>query len=142
MTHSKNLIYKKLLLTTVLATTVLFSSTGEELTKVNGCMECHNIMGAKEAPAFTGTAKKNIKWFGTNAQDVMNQSIKNGSKGKYGKFTHTAMPAYNHLNDEELNTITSWILDEYEKNRGSNNNMNNNKGRGQGQGQRKGQGRM
>ena len=132
-----SLIYKKLFFSAVLATTVLFSSTGEELTKVNGCMACHNIMGTKEAPAFMGTARKNIKWYGVDAQKMMIQSIKNGSKAKYRNFSNTQMPAYGHLSDSDLDIITTWILSEYEKNRGLNRTQ---RGNSQSQGTRRGQG--
>ena len=106
---------KKLILTTLLATTILLANSGEELTKQNGCMECHNIMGKKAAPAFMGTAKKNLKWYGDEAKANIIKGIKNGSKGKYRQFANTEMPAYSNMPDSDLETIASWILSEFQK---------------------------
>ena len=108
---------RKLLLTIVVGTTILFASSGEELMKVNGCMECHNVMGQKEAPAFMGTARKNIRWFGVNAKEQMIKSIKDGSKGKYRNFSNTEMPAFNYLSSDDLDKMATWILVQYDKNR-------------------------
>ena len=109
---------KKVILTTIILTSsFLLANTGEQIAKQNGCMECHNIMGKKLAPAFMGTAKKNIKWYGDLAKSKIKESIKNGSKGKYRKFANTEMPAYAHLNDQDLDTIADWILSEYSKNK-------------------------
>ena len=108
---------KKLISTTLLATTILLANSGEELTKQNGCMECHNIMGKKAAPAFMGTAKKNLKWYGNEAKANIVKSIKNGSKGKYRQFADTEMPAYSNISESDLDTIASWILLEFQKKR-------------------------
>ena len=108
---------KKIILTVLVTNGLLFANNGEQLIKNNGCMECHNIMGKKLAPAFMGTARKNISWFGDGAKLKIVESIKNGSKGKYRKFSDTKMPAFSHLTDEELNSIADWILKEYDKNK-------------------------
>ncbi len=124
---------QKLILTTIVLSTMLFASSGEEIAKVNGCMECHNIMGKKLAPAFMGTARKNIKWFGADAKIKIIESIKKGSKGKYRNFAGTEMPAYAHLSNGDLDSISSWILLEYEKNRNLNmGKRNNTQGQGRG----------
>ena len=108
---------KKLILTLLLASATLLASSGEELTKHNGCMECHNIMGKKAAPAFMGTAKKNLKWYGDEAKANIIKSIKNGSKGKYRQFADTEMPAYSNISESDLDTIATWILSEFQKRR-------------------------
>ena len=95
----------------------MFANDGEQLVKNNGCMECHNVMGKKLAPAFMGIAKKNIRWFGDDAKLKIIKSIKNGSQGKYRRFSDTKMPAFSHLTDKELNSIADWILQEYDKNK-------------------------
>ena len=114
----------------------MFASSGEQLTKDNGCMVCHNIMGKKLAPAFMGTAKKNIRWYGDKAKQNLIKGIKDGSSGKYGNFKHTAMPAYGHFKAEELDTIATWILAQYDKNKSqcehSHSNNKNKQGKGQG----------
>ncbi|RLA73633.1 MAG: hypothetical protein DRG11_07455 [Epsilonproteobacteria bacterium] len=125
---------RKIVLMTIITSGILFANSGEQLTKDNGCMECHNIMGEKLAPAFMGTAKKNIRWFGNKAKQNLIKGIKDGSKGKYGNFQHTAMPAYGHLNTDELDRIATWILAQYDKNRklypnGRNNQQNKSQNR-------------
>ncbi len=120
---------RKIVWMTIITSALMFASSADQLIKENGCMECHNIMGKKAAPAFMGTAKKNIRWYGDKAKQNLIKSIKDGSSGKYGNFKHTAMPAYGHLKAEELDTIATWILGEYDKNRklypNSKNNNNN-----------------
>ncbi|MEA3331336.1 MAG: c-type cytochrome [Campylobacterota bacterium] len=108
---------KKILLVALATVTVLSAQSGETLVKENGCMECHNIMGKKLAPAFKGTARKNLKWYGNDAKLKIIDSIKNGSKGKYRNFADTEMPAYGHLADKDLDEISTWILDLYRNNR-------------------------
>ncbi len=133
---------KRFILTTVVASSMciggfstLYASSGEELAKANGCMECHNIMGKKLAPAFMGTARKNIKWFGIDAKIHIVESIKKGSKGKYRNFTNIQMPEYGHISNDDLDVIASWILSEYEKNRKLNlNQRRNSQNQGQGRG--------
>lgn len=108
---------KKIILTIILSSTVVFASSGEELLQQYGCMECHNIIGKKSAPAFMGTAKKNLKWYGDQAKNNIIKSIKNGSKGKYRQFMDTQMPAYNNISNDDLNIIASWILSEFKEKR-------------------------
>jgi len=124
---------KKLILTIFLASGVLLANSGEELTKQNGCMECHNIMGKKAAPAFMGTAKKNLKWYGDDAKANIIKGIKNGSKGKYRQFADTEMPAYSNISTSDLDTIASWILSEFKKRRATMPNQGQKMG-GQGRG--------
>ena len=123
---------KKLVLATMVLNVSLFATSGEDIAKENGCMDCHNVMGQNLAPAFMGTARKNIRWFGSDAKSKIMASIKNGSKAKYRNFSNTEMPAYAHLSSSELNTIASWILAEYEKNRALRQNPNNQRPKGQG----------
>jgi len=108
---------KKIVLSLLIMGNIVYASTGKQLVIENGCMECHNIMGKKLAPAFMGTAKKNIKMFGKDAKVNIIKGIKNGSKGKYGNFKHTEMPSFEYLKSSELNLISNWILEEYAKNK-------------------------
>lgn len=106
---------KKVILILFVSVTMLFAVTAEELVKQNGCMECHNIMGKKLAPAFKGIARKNIKWYGDQAHTKIVTSIKNGSSGKYPNFSGSAMPSFQHLNQSDLDNISEWILFQYNK---------------------------
>ncbi len=113
---------KKIFIIAVATVSMLFAQNAEILVKENGCMECHNIMGKKVAPAFKGTARKNLKRYGNDAKLQIIKSIKNGSKGKYRNFSDTSMPAYSNLSDKELDEISTWILELYTKNRTTNTN--------------------
>lgn len=106
---------KKVIFTALASATILFGVTAEELVQQNGCMECHNIMGKKAAPAFKGVARKNIQWYGDKAHANIVASIKNGSTGKYPNFAGAQMPSYSHINQEDLDRIGEWILYQYNK---------------------------
>jgi len=88
----------------------LFANDGYELIKQNGCLNCHAIASKKTAPPFAGIAFRNTKFEGANAKNVIINSIKNGSSGKYLKFSDSAMPPYKNLSDEELSKIADFIL--------------------------------
>ena len=100
---------KKVFLSLSTLLTLIFASSAEELIEQNKCMNCHNIIGMKDAPPFSGIARHNSHWYGKSKDSIIN-SIKNGSKGKYPMFSNTQMPAYNHLSNEELNKIADWIF--------------------------------
>lgn len=102
---------KKLLLgliTISLLISSLIAKNADTLLKENKCMSCHNIMGMKLAPPFSGISKMNSGWFGVSKRSIKD-SIKNGSQGKYPMFSNAKMPAFAELNEEELNTLTDWI---------------------------------
>jgi cytochrome c len=107
---------RKLIISLITLSGIVFANNGKELAENNGCMGCHNIMGKKLAPAFMGTARKNLRWYNSEAKKYMTKSIKNGSKGKYRNFRDTQMPSYSYMSDKDIDTIVSWILQEYEKN--------------------------
>lgn len=106
---------KKTVLSLILLSGVLFADTAQELVNNNGCLTCHAVASKKNAPAFAGIAKRNKKFLGDGAKDSIMSSIKNGSKGKYPRFSNSAMPAYGNLGDEELNTLAEWILSQSSK---------------------------
>ncbi len=87
-----------------------FATDATTILNNNGCMSCHNIMGKKDAPAFMGVARRNMRFEGTNAKANIINSIKNGSKGTYRNFTNNEMPPYPNLSDSDLNTIADYIL--------------------------------
>ncbi len=122
---------KKLLVSVVVLGSVLFANTAEELVSKNGCLECHAVASKKNAPAFAGIGKRNKMFNGDNAKASIIASIKNGSSGKYRKFSGTAMPAFANLSDEELSVIADWILAQSSKAKGQGGGMG---GQGQGRG--------
>ena len=100
---------KKLVSLAIVAVS-LFASDGYELIKQNGCLSCHAIASRKAAPAFAGIAFRNTRFEGANAKNVIMNTIKNGSSGKYPRFSDSAMPPYKNLSDEELSKIADFIL--------------------------------
>jgi len=93
----------------MVATSLFAVDSAEDIIAKNDCMSCHNIMGMKDAPPFAGIAWRNSR-MGSNAKETLKYSIKNGSHGKYPMFSNTKMPAFTHLSEAELNTVTSWII--------------------------------
>jgi len=77
--------------------------SGENIVNLYGCMECHGIKKGKTAPAFIDIAK-NAK------QKRIEQSIKNGSQGKYKNFKQNIMPEFEYFTKKELKKISTWIL--------------------------------
>ena len=73
-------------------------------------MACHAVASKKAAPAFAGIAMRNKRFEGADAKMVIMNSIKNGSSGKYRRFSDSSMPAFSNLSDEELNIIADYIL--------------------------------
>ncbi len=76
-----------------------------DLAKANGCMSCHAKDKKVVGPAFVSIAEKYAAEDGAAAS--MAQSVRNGSKGKWGRIP---MPAHSSLQQEELDTILTWVL--------------------------------
>ena len=95
---------------TIMTSTFVFATdSAKVLVEKNGCMSCHNIMGMKDAPPFAGISWRNSR-AGASAKAILKNSIKNGSHGKYPMFSKIKMPAFSHLNDQELDTLAGWVL--------------------------------
>jgi len=109
---------KKIILVGLVVTGTLFAGSAEELMKQNGCFACHAVASKKSAPAFAGIGMRNKRFEGANAKEVIMQSIKNGSKGKYPMFSDTAMPAFSNFTQEELGTLADYILSQAPKAKG------------------------
>ena len=95
----------------VLLATSANSEDAKELIEENNCMSCHNKIGPKNAPSFAGIARRNIRLHGfENAKIKIKNSIANGSRGKYMRFSNTNMPPYINLTEEDLDKIAEYIL--------------------------------
>jgi len=119
---------QKIVLSLIIASGIAYAQSAEELMKSNGCFSCHAIASKKAAPAFAGIGKRNKRFEGENAKNVIINSIKHGSKGKYPRFSNTQMPSFSNFSDEELNTIADYILAQSSKAKC------NHKGQGRGMG--------
>jgi len=127
---------KKIIITGMLLSGVLFAQSAEEIIDANGCLACHAVASRKAAPAFAGIGKRNKRFEGANAKATIMNSIKNGSKGKYPRFSNSAMPPFSNLSQEELSTVADYILAQSSKA-----HCNGGKGHGMGQGRGMGMGR-
>ncbi len=77
----------------------------KELVQASGCLSCHSVDEKIVGPAFKDVVAK----YSADPDAVANisQSIKNGSRGKWGRM---AMPAHASLSSEELKTLATWVM--------------------------------
>jgi cytochrome c len=76
-----------------------------ELLKASGCMSCHATAEKLVGPSFQAIA---AKYAGQpDAADGLIQSVRNGSRGKWGRIP---MPAHNSLNEPDLKALANWVL--------------------------------
>ena len=106
---------KKIIIAGLALCSLVYAETGEEIAQRNGCFKCHKIASKNAAPAFLGTARRNLRLDSEHAKEMMVKAIKNGSHGKYKNFTDNKMPSFAKLSDEEINTLADWILGSYKK---------------------------
>ncbi|MCI5196054.1 MAG: hypothetical protein D3919_07450 [Candidatus Electrothrix sp. AW5] len=84
--------------------------TGEELMKSNNCLICHKVDTKSIGPSLQDIAAKYTGDDGAAA--ILAKSIQEGSKGKYGEI---AMPAQKQVSDDDVKTISEWILTQGKK---------------------------
>ncbi len=101
---------KRILLSALFLSGLLFAQNAQEIIEQNGCLNCHAIASKKAAPAFAGIGKRNQRFEGANAKTAIMNAIKNGSTGKYPMFSDSQMPAYGNLSEEELSALADYIL--------------------------------
>ncbi len=77
---------------------------GQQLALKNNCLGCH-----KQTTSTVGPSFEKIRTLYKNDNSIIIKSIQNGSKGKW-KEAHGVMPPFKNLTDEELHTISEWIL--------------------------------
>ena len=133
---------KKIFITVLVLSSVIFAQSPEDIIKNNGCLACHAVASKKAAPAFAGIAMRNKRFNGANAKVIIMDSIKNGSKGKYPMFADSAMPAFKNLSPEELSTIADYILSLSSKAQAMHGKGKGNCGGGRGKGMGMGRGMM
>ena len=80
---------------------------GELLARKQGCLGCHGIENKKVGPSFSAIAKR------YKADEVqVRESIRLGSHDKWPASRHIKMPAFKQLTNEELGTVTKWIMEQ------------------------------
>lgn len=80
---------------------------GERLAQKLGCLRCHGLVQKKMGPSFTAVAQR----YRSNS-DQIKASIKFGSQDQWEEARHAKMPAFKQLADQELDTLSKWILKE------------------------------
>lgn len=76
-----------------------------DLVKASGCLSCHSVDKKIVGPAYKDVAAKYSS--DPDAVATISQSIKNGSRGKWGRIP---MPAHASLSSDELKTLATWVM--------------------------------
>lgn len=77
----------------------------EALGRKNGCLACHSVANQLVGPAYKDVAAKYVGQ--GDALEQLQNSIRNGSTGKWGEL---AMPPHPKLSAAELNKLATWVL--------------------------------
>ena len=77
----------------------------KELVQASGCLSCHAVNEKIVGPALKDVVTKYSS--DPDAIATISQSIKNGSRGKWGRM---AMPSHSSLSSEELKTLATWVM--------------------------------
>jgi len=87
------------------ATTGAIAADGKAIATDNGCMACHSPGEPMIGPSFE---KISARYKGkADAQKVLLQSIKGGSRGKWGVMV---MKPDTKLSDDEARVVVDWLL--------------------------------
>lgn len=77
----------------------------KRLLRMTGCTNCHDTERPLVGPPFVAVA---VRYAGQpTAEQVLAQSLANGSQGKWGRI---AMPSQTRLEPEERDAMLRWIL--------------------------------
>ena len=77
-----------------------------ELAQKNACMACHAVDKKIVGPSYQDVAKKYAGQ--KDAVAALSESIRKGGSGKWGPVPMPAQPA---LNDVDVKTLATWVLD-------------------------------
>lgn len=85
--------------------TVAHANNVEQLARDSGCLSCHSAKEKIVGPAFSSVA---AKYKGeSDAVAHLMQSVKNGSKGTWGRIP---MPGHSSIADEDVKRLVTWVL--------------------------------
>lgn len=76
-----------------------------ELVKASGCLSCHSATEKIVGPAFKDVVAKYAS--DADAVGTLTQSIKIGSRGKWGRVP---MPPHASISNEDLKTLATWVM--------------------------------
>jgi len=77
----------------------------KDLLRASGCLSCHSITEKIVGPAFKDVVAKYSS--DPDAVGTLTQSIKNGSRGKWGRVP---MPAHSSLSSDDLKALATWVM--------------------------------
>lgn len=77
----------------------------KDLLQASGCLSCHAADEKLVGPSFKSIAAKYAGQ--ADAADTLAQSVRNGSRGKWGRVP---MPPHASLSAADLKTLSVWIL--------------------------------
>ena len=80
---------------------------GELLARKQGCLGCHGMSIKKVGPSFAAVAAR----YKMDKIQIV-ESIRLGSHEKWPESRHIKMPAFKQLTNEELDTVTNWIMEQ------------------------------
>ena len=104
--HNQNsLRLNSCLLAFLLAAFTSNSLASNALAKKNDCLGCHAAATKLVGPAYQEVAAKYAGQ--SDARDVLVQSIRNGSVGKWGDVP---MPPHPKLSEADARRLATWIL--------------------------------
>jgi cytochrome c len=94
-----------LLMTAIVASSSALAADGQAIATDNGCMACHAPGKPMIGPSF---AKISARYKGkADAPTVLLQSIKGGSRGKWGVMV---MKPDTKLSDDDARIVVDWLL--------------------------------
>lgn len=85
--------------------TAAHANNVEQLATDSGCLSCHAAKEKKVGPAFSSVAEK-YKGQSDAVAHLM-QSVKNGSKGTWGRIP---MPGHGSIADDDVKRLVTWVL--------------------------------
>lgn len=77
---------------------------GQKIALKYNCLGCHSLDKDKVGPSFNSVYLKY-----QDNQDVIKESIKNGSRGKWENSRGVMMPKFNTISDKEIDTLIKWM---------------------------------
>jgi len=80
---------------------------GERLARKYRCLSCHGLTQKKMGPAFNDIGKR----YKTDLKQIK-RSIRMGSQDRWTLSHHAKMPPFKQLTNEELDTVSHWIMEQ------------------------------
>lgn len=78
---------------------------GKRVALKNNCLGCHRVDKDLVGPSFLHIKERYI-----HSKDVLKNSILHGSANKWKSSKGAHMPSFSNLNTQELELVTTWIL--------------------------------